>query len=170
MMTTAILTDAFARVLDAATDAVAGLSPEQLADRVDAHANSIGWLVWHLARVQDDHVAGAFGADQVWTSAGWAERFGLPFPDSDIGYGHTSDQVAEVRADAEQLTGYLSAVHAATLARLREVGDDELQRVVDDSYDPPVTLGVRLVSVLSDDLQHAGQAAFLRGVVERSAG
>jgi hypothetical protein len=38
--------------------------------------------------------------------------------------------------------------------------------VVDASWDPPVTLGVRLVSVISDDLQHAGQAAYLRGMIE----
>ena len=48
--------------------------------------------------------------------------------------------------------------------------DADLPRVVDERWDPPVTLGVRLVSVISDCLQHAGQAAFVRGILLRSAG
>ena len=74
----ALLTDAFSRIGEEVHAAVEGLSEEQLAFRVDADANSIGWLVWHLSRVQDDHVAGVAGFEQVWTAQGWAERFGLP--------------------------------------------------------------------------------------------
>jgi uncharacterized protein DUF664 len=163
-----VLADAFARVLEEVRAAVDGLTEEQLAHRLDAAANPIAWLVWHLLRVQDDHVAEVAGREQVWTAGGWAARFGLPFADSATGYGHSAAEVGRVRASAELLTGYADAVTAQTLDFLRGVEGEDLDRVVDERWDPPVTLGVRLVSVISDDLQHAGQAAYVRGVLERA--
>ncbi|MFP5219470.1 MAG: mycothiol transferase [Actinomycetes bacterium] len=163
-----LLVEAFGRLSHTVPAAVEGLSPEQLSARLDPDANSIGWLVWHLTRVQDDHVAKAFGTDQRYTADGWAERFALPFDEHDIGYGHRSDQVAAVQADAALLTGYARAVQDRTIELLSGVTAEDLDRVVDRSWDPPVTLGVRLVSVLEDCLQHVGQAAFARGLLERS--
>jgi hypothetical protein len=164
---TEVLLEAYERLPGLVEAAVHGLSAEQLTARLDPEANTIAWLIWHLTRVQDDHLAAAFGTEQVWTSQGWAERFALPFDISEHGYGHTSEQVAAVRADADLLAGYFGAVHAQTRSLLATVTSDELDRVVDTSYDPPVTLGVRLVSVLEDDLQHVGQAALIRGVLDR---
>ena len=161
-----LLVDAFNRIREGAGDAVHGLSREQLAERPTSNANSIGWLVWHLTRVQDDHIAAVADREQVWTSDGWHERFALPFDAEDTGYGHTSDQVAQVCGlEAEQLVGYLDAVHAATVEYVRPLTPDDLGQVVDERWDPPVTLGVRLVSVVNDDQQHVGQAAFIRGLL-----
>ena len=162
-----LLSDAFDRIRDAVHPAVQGLTTDELAARLDAEANSIAWLVWHLARIQDDHVAGVAGTEQAWTAQGWVNRFGLPFDDGETGYGQGPDDVAQVRAEAALLTGYHDAVHARTIAYLRTVADNDLGNVVDDSWDPPVTLATRLVSVIADDLQHVGQAAFLRGVIAR---
>jgi hypothetical protein len=78
-------------------------TPEQLALRVDPEANSIPWLVWHLTRIQDDHLADAAQADQVWTSQGWVERFGLPFDPLATGYGYRADQVAAMQVDSGEL-------------------------------------------------------------------
>jgi uncharacterized damage-inducible protein DinB len=164
----AVLTDSYSRIGEEVHAAVDGLSAEQLAFRADPQANSIGWLVWHLTRVQDDHVAGVAGTEQVWTTQGWAERFGLPFPEHAIGYGHSSDEVAAVRVESpDLLTGYYDAVAARTLDYIGRLTDADLDRVVDEAWDPPVTLGVRLVSVVDDCAQHAGQAAFVRGLVLR---
>ncbi|MGW1678350.1 mycothiol transferase [Saccharopolyspora sp. NPDC002376] len=164
-----VLVDAFGRIQEVVHDAVTGLDPDQLAARLDPAANSIGWLVWHLSRVQDDHVSDVAEVEQVWTAQGWAGRFGLPFAVEDIGYGHESDDVAAVRVDSGKLlTGYYDAVHAQTLEFVRNLTDDDLVEVVDAAWQPPVTLGVRLVSVIGDDLQHAGQAAFVRGILERA--
>jgi len=160
-----LLADAFDRVRETASAAVDGLTPDQLAQRPTSEANPIGWLVWHLARVQDDHVADVAGTDQVWAVGGWADRFGLPYDRATIGYGQSSDEVAAGTWDADLLTGYLAAVHDATRAYLRTVDADELDRVVDEDWDPPVTLGARLVSVVNDDTQHAGQAAYVRGLL-----
>lgn len=167
MTSAEVLTDAFARIRADVHRVLDGLAREQLAARLDSDANSIGWLIWHLTRIQDDHVAGVAGTEQVWTSAGWADRFGLPLDPADHGYGHTSDQVASVVVDAEPLAAYYDAVHAVTLAYIAGLTDADLDRIVDERWDPPVTLGVRLVSVIHDDVTHSGQAAFIRGILER---
>ena len=162
-----LLHDLFDRVATDVRGAVEGLDLDGLTRRVDATANSITWLVWHLTRVQDDHVSEVAGTEQAWTADGWVERFGLPFPASATGYGHGSDDVAAVRVDADLLLGYFDAVHARTLRYVDGLTEADLDRVVDERWDPPVTLGVRLVSVADDDIQHAGQAALVRGVAER---
>jgi Protein of unknown function (DUF664) len=167
MTSAELLVDAFGRIRQVVHRVVGGLTPEQLAFRVDDGANSIAWLVWHLTRIQDDHVAGVAGSEQVWTSRGWAERFGLPFDPAATGYGHRPGEVLAVRAPGELLTGYYDAVDQQTIAYVKGLTDADLSRIVDRSWDPPVSLGVRLVSVIADDLQHAGQAAFIRGVLER---
>src|SRR3954453_13271120 len=146
--------------------AVEGLTPEQLTARVGPEANTIAWLAWHLVRVQDDHVADVADREQAWTAEGWVERFGLPFDPSATGYGFSPDDVAAVRVpSADLLLDYATAVHARTAEFLRGLDDDDLDRVVDTRWDPPVTLGVRLISVVSDGLQHAGQATYLRGLL-----
>lgn len=167
MNTSELLIEAHSRIRHAVHGVVDGIDARHLTARLDPEANTIAWLVWHLARVQDDHIAEVAGTEQRWTADGWAERFGLPFDGDAIGYGFNAEQVAAVRASGEQLVGYYDAVHEATARYLAGLSDADLDRVVDANWDPPVTLGVRLVSVLNDDLQHAGQAAFLRGVLER---
>jgi uncharacterized damage-inducible protein DinB len=163
-----LLVDGFGRVRGTVHAAVAELTAEQLRTRLDDEANSIAWLVWHLTRVQDDHVADVAGTEQVWTGQDWLAKFGLPFPAGDTGYGHRPADVEAVRVDRpELLTGYYDAVHEQTLRYLENLDDQALDRVVDEAWDPPVTLGVRLISVLDDDIQHAGQAMFVRGVLER---
>jgi len=167
MNTAELLTDAFTRISETSRGAVEGVPDETLLLRLDPDANSISWLVWHLARNQDDHLADAFDGDQVWTAQGFAARFDLPFTTTATGYGQSSQDVAAVRASAELLLEYCDAVHTATLGYLSGLTDADLDRIVDTNWDPPVTLGVRLISVIADGLQHAGQAAYIRGIAER---
>ena len=116
MNTAELLADAYGRIKEVVHDAVEGLSAGELAERLDPEANSVGWLVWHLTRIQDDHVAEVAGRPQTWTEDGWDERFDLPFDPADTGYGHGPDEVAEVAvASADLLTGYYDAVHEQTL-------------------------------------------------------
>jgi hypothetical protein len=161
-----LLLDAFDRIGHLGHSVVDGLTADQLATRLEGRGNSIAWLVWHLARVQDDHVAEVAGEEQVWTAKGWHDRLGLPLDRSDTGYGHSPEQVAAVRVeDGALLTGYLDDVVERSRAFVRGLSDADLDRIVDERWDPPVTLGVRLVSVVGDDLQHLGQAALVRGLV-----
>ena len=163
-----VLGDLFGRVEEHVHEAVDGLAPELLVTAPGAGANTIGWLVWHLTRVQDHHVAELLGEDQVWTIGPWAPRFGLEPDPHNTGYGHGRRDVAAVRPDgADVLVGYYEAVAAVTGGLLATVTPADLDRVVDRRWDPPVTLGVRLVSVADDDIQHAGQAAYVRGLLER---
>jgi hypothetical protein len=165
--THAVLADAFDRIRDVVHGAADGLAPDELAWRPDPGSNSIAWLLWHLTRIEDDHLADLAGTEQVWVAGGWSDRFGLPFPSTATGYGQSADEVGRVRAGAELLLGYQDAVRAGIDGYLGQVDATELDRIVDTRWDPPVTAGVRLVSVIADGLQHAGQAAYLRGLLER---
>ena len=168
MQTGEVLTDAYSRVRELVHQSVEGLDGEGLAFRPEPDANPIGWLVWHLTRIQDDHLSEIAGREHAWTTAGWAESFGMPADPGNTGYGHSSEQVAEVRPEGPAvLLGYHDAVADRTLEYLATVDAEELDRIIDRSYDPPVSVGVRLVSVISDNLQHAGQARYLRGIIDR---
>ncbi len=161
-----LLIESFDRLPDLVRGAVDGLTPEQLRWTPAPRANSIGWLVWHLTRIQDDHVADLLGQDQLWATGDWAARFGLDPDVTDTGYGHSAAEVAAVRPDSAQvLVDYYDAVAARTAELLRGVTPEDLDRIVDKRWDPPVTLGVRLVSVVDDDVQHVGQAAYVRGLL-----
>jgi hypothetical protein len=162
----ALLLELYGRIPPLAAGAVTGVEPSQLLERVTPDANPIAWLVWHTARVQDHHIAEILDADQVWVDGDWATRFGLTPDPQNMGYGHSSDDVAAVRPDQpELLLEYLDAVDRRTRAFLETLAPDELDRIVDRRWDPPVTLGVRLVSIADDGLQHLGQAAYVRGIL-----
>ena len=136
-----LLIDGFGRIREIVHDVLDGLGDTELEYRVDPAANSICWQVWHLTRVQDDHVAGAGGLDQVWLTAGWKERFGLPLDAGDIGYGHSADEVAVVRAPAELLAGYHDATYEQTIEYVRGLTDADMDEIVDRRWHPPVTDG-----------------------------
>ena len=161
-----LLIDGFDRVRDTVREVVKGLDEQALTFRPAGGANPIAWLAWHLTRIQDDHIADAAGSEQLWTSGGWVERFRLPFDVNATGYGQSPEEVGRVRASAELLIAYQDAVHDATVEYLRTLTDADYPRVVDERWDPPVTLAVRLVSVLDDATQHAGQAAYVRGLLD----
>jgi uncharacterized damage-inducible protein DinB len=163
-----LLEDLLSRVDEHVHEVTQGLPPEDLVTVPEADANPIGWLLWHLTRVQDAHVAEIIEKDQVWMHAGWATRFGLEADPGDVGYGHTPEQVAQVRPESvSALTEYHDAVAERSREFVATLTPDALDRVVDRNWDPPVTLGVRLVSVLDDAIQHAGQAAYVRGLLAR---
>lgn len=164
----ALLLELYGRVPPLAAAAVDGLDTTALTARPAPGANPIGWLVWHLTRVQDHHVAEVTGDAQIWVGGEWAARFGLDPDPSNTGYGHDDDDVAAVRPEGPGLlVDYLDVVHRRTTAMLAGLGAGDLDRVVDRRWDPPVTLGVRLLSIADDCLQHAGQAAYARGVLGR---
>jgi hypothetical protein len=159
-----LLRDAFTRLIEHVDELTDRLTDEQADYRPTPNANSIAWLIWHSARVQDIQLAPIAGADQVWTTGGWADRFALDLARDDTGYGHGPDEVAKVHAPADLLAGYYHAVHELTLHFVDGVTGADLERVVDRNWDPPVTTSARLVSIIDDCAQHLGQAAYLRGI------
>ena len=158
-----LLKDTFKRIKDIVTATVKDTTVEELTYRPSESANSIAWLVWHLTRIQDNHISDLLGKEQVWKE-GWSKKFDLPFPEDDTGYGHKSKEVGYVRADSKLLLDYFMAVYDETIKYIDSLKEEDYKKVVDKRWDPPVTLGVRLISVISDDLQHAGQAAYVKGL------
>ncbi len=159
-----LLRDSFTRLIEHVTDLTDGLTDEVSSYRPATDANSIAWLLWHSARVQDFQVAELAKVAQVWTDDGWVERFGLDLPDGDTGYGHDADAAGKVHASAEMLAGYYQAVHAMTMDYVTKVTSEELERVIDTRWTPAVTVSARLVSVIDDCAQHLGAAAYIRGI------
>ncbi|MEC5182314.1 mycothiol transferase [Arthrobacter sp. CG_A4] len=164
MKSNELLLDAFGRIREAVAAALGGLDDGSLLRRPAGSGNSLAWLIWHLSRVEDAQLASAAGLEQVWTSQDFVGRFNLPLPQDDTGYGHTSGQVDAVKAPPELLLEYYDAVHRQTTEFLTTLGDEDLDRIVDTRWDPPVTLGVRLLSTIADCLQHVGQAAYAKGL------
>jgi hypothetical protein len=161
-----LLLELYGRIPPLARAAVNGVEPALLLERVTPDANPIAWLVWHIARVQDHHTAEILDTDQIWVGGDWAARFGLDADPQNLGYGHSLEDVAAVRPDQpELLLEYLDAVDRRTRAFLETLTPPDLDRIVDRRWDPPVTLGVRLVSIADDSLQHMGQAAYVRGLL-----
>ena len=157
-----LLRDSFTRLIEHVDEITDGLTEEQANYRPSPSANSIAWLIWHSARVQDMQLAPIAGIEQVWTAGGWVDRFGLDLPRNDSGYGHGPADVAKVRAPADLLAGYYHALHEVTLEFVAGVTAADLERIVDDNWDPPVTASARIVSIIDDCAQHLGQAAYLR--------
>jgi hypothetical protein len=159
-----LLRDAFTRLIEHVDEITDGLDDAVSTYRPTPDANTVAWLLWHSARVQDAQVADVAGVEQAWTVGGWVDKFDLDLPRDDTGYGHSSEDVAKVQASAQNLAGYYRAVHELTLDYVAKLDADELERVIDENWDPPVTVSVRLVSVIDDCAQHLGQAAYVRGI------
>ena len=166
MDVSSLLLELYGRIPPLARQACEGVDPARLTESPAPGANNLGWLVWHLTRVEDHHVSELLDVDQVWVGGEWAGRFGLGPDLSNTGHGHSPDQMAAVRPESvEVLLEYLEAVQLRTTAMLAGLTPADLDRIVDRRWDPPVTLGVRLVSIVDDALQHVGQAAYLRGLL-----
>jgi hypothetical protein len=163
--TNEILIDAFERIKQVVHETVEGLSIPDLTYQPAEAANTIAWLMWHLTRIQDDHIAELRKKEQVWIQNGWADKFKLPFNKGDTGYGHDSRDVIKVNVDDKLILGYYDDVHSATKEFLLDLKNEDYTKVIDNRWEPPVTFAVRVVSVISDDLQHAGQAAYVRGLI-----
>jgi DinB superfamily len=162
----ALLLELYGRIPPLAHDVVDGVELDVLLTRPSDDANPIAWLVWHIARVQDHHVAELLDTEQVWVGADWAARCALDPDPNNLGYGHSSADVAAVQPDGGAvLLEYLAAVDGRTRDFLAGLTPEELDRIVDRRWDPPVTLGVRLVSIADDSLQHLGQAAYVLGLL-----
>ncbi len=163
-----LVLDGYGRVREILEVSLKGLTVDDLNQQPRPDCNSMGWLAWHLTRVHDDHVADLMGEEQLWIVDGWHARFNRPADPKDIGWGHTPEQVAAFRSpDAQTLVDYYVAVLERTRRYISSLSEAELDRELNEPWFQPLpTVGVRLVSVLSDDLQHAGQVAYVRGLLQ----
>jgi hypothetical protein len=168
MKTAALLIDGYGRMQQLVHRSCDGIGNAGLAFQPAPESNSIAWLVWHLTRIQDDHISAIAGVDQVWITTDWHAQLGMEADEFALGQGDSAEAVAAIQpTDAIALVGYHDEVIGSSIAYLGGIDADELDRIVDVRYTPPVSAGVRLISVLSDNLQHAGQALYVRGIFDR---
>ena len=163
-----LILDGYGRVMEALELALKGLTEDDLNRQPRPDCNSMGWLAWHLTRVQDDHVADLMGEEQIWTRDKWYARFDRSPSPKDIGWGHTTDEVAAFRSpDPGTLLEYHRTVLERTKRYISSLTSDDLDRDLDEPWFQPLpTVGVRLISIMSDGLQHAGQVAYVRGLLK----
>ncbi len=163
-----LIIDGYGRIEDSLAKALTGLTRDDLDRLPHPDCNSMGWLAWHLARLQDSSIASLMGEEQIWITGRWHTRFGRPPDAADTGFGHSSEDVAAFRSpDVDTFLDYYRAVLAQTRRYISGLSPDELGRELDESwYQPLPTVGVRLVSVMCDGLKHVGQAAYVRGLLK----
>lgn len=164
-----VLIDGYSRISQILNRTLPGLTPEQLVFRPAEEANSIAWLAWHLTRVQDHHLSDLAGRPQLWVSDGWHERFGKPADPADTGQRYTAEQVAAIRpSEAQLLLDYHDAVFQRSVEYINTLSESDLDRELNEpQWSPLPTVGVRLISVIADNIQHAGQAAYVKGIIEQ---
>lgn len=168
----ALLRDGFARVRDGVAALLERSDDQVLQYRPGTQANHIGWLIWHLSRIQDDHFVHLARAlwpqenfEQRWIADGFSTRFELPYTVGDTGYGHDTNQIAAFGMfDGVLLTDYHEAVHESCHAILGRLKVSDLQTIIDHRWNPPVSTAVRLMSVLEDTTKHLGQAEYIAGL------
>ncbi len=163
-----LIIDGYGRVLEVLDKALSGLAQDDLNQQPHPDCNSMGWLTWHLTRVQDDHIANLMEEDQLWVRDGWHAKFNRAPEPKDIGFGHSSEDVATFKSpDIETMLGYHRAVMERSKRYISTLSTADLKRELNEPWFQPLpTVGVRLVSIMSDNLQHAGQVAYLRGLLK----
>ena len=163
-----VVADALGRVNRILHRAIGGAAVETLNAQPTPESNSMAWLAWHLCRVQDHHISDLLGVPQLWVSEGWHEKFGMAKDEKETGTGHTLEQVAALKVDSAALSlGYADAVYDRAKQYLATLQPGDLDAEIDEpQYNPLPTVGVRLVSIIADNTQHAGQVMYARGIVD----
>ena len=146
--------------------ALDGITADHLVHRPGEQSNTVAWLVWHLTRIQDRIISDLSGREQAWVTDGWHAKFGRPADAMDTGMGCTPEQVLSIRPESPQLLlDYYDAVFKRSAEYLQTITPADLDRVLDPN-NPEMTVGNRLRICILDNTQHAGQAAYLRGLIE----
>ena len=163
-----LLIDGYGRIVEMLEKALEGMTQNDLNWQPRADSNSMGWLAWHLTRIQDDHIADLMGEEQLWVAGNWYVKFDRAPNPKDTGFGHSPEDLAAFKSpDAQTLLGYHRAVLERTKGYLRTLSAADLDRELNEPwYHPLPTVGVRLISIMSDGLQHVGQVAYVRGLLK----
>lgn len=166
METHDFLSGAYGGILRTLEYTLEGLNGEDLNWQPNPDCNSIGWLVWHLTRWQDFQISSFMGEEQLWIKDGWHKKFGRPADPKDAGMGaKPADLATFISPDARTLLGYHKAVLERSQKYFPTLKKTDLDKVVEGTpFKPPPTRGMMLIGTLSDGLQHAGQAAYVRGL------
>lgn len=164
-----IIMDIFDRIAAQLAQVLEGLTPEELNRQPSTGANTIGWMAWHLTRSHDRNMSELMKMEQLWISEGWYKRFNRAPDPSETGWGHTIDEMKNFGApDSMTIMKY----HRSVLERIKDyIGNDLTEAVLEDeSYSPTFRRSSpvyrRITGVINDGLQHVGQAAYVRGLIQ----
>jgi len=163
-----MLADGYERIVEVLERVLKGLTEDDLNWQPRPDCNSIGWLTWHLTRQQDAQIAALMREEQLWAKDGWYAKFNRPADPKDIGFGHTPEQVATFKSPgADTLLSYNRAVVERSKGYFNTLSKSDLDRELNEPrFQPLPTVGVRLISIMDDSALHAGQAAYLRGLLQ----
>ena len=161
-----LLLDGYGRVQEFLKHVLDGLTQNDLDWQPRNDCNSIGWLVWHLTRQHDAQIASLIGEEQLWIRNKWYAKFKRPADQKDVGFGHTSEQVAAFKSpDTQTLLGYHRDILERSKRYILSLSKTDLDTELDEPmFQPLPTVGVRLISIMDDAMIHAGQAAYVRGL------
>ena len=159
--------DAFRVEHEFLMEAVQDLTSEELAWRPGPEANPMGWILWHMLRVEDMWFQFFIQRQtEIWEKDGWNEKFGMPTRDN--GFGHTQEQVDNFPVlDLAELLRYGDSVRAETLAYLKGLLPEDFD-VVPREQRPEMSVGAIFRQVIGEVYQHQGHIAYLKGLVRSS--
>lgn len=163
-----LLIDGYGRIYEELQRALSGLSQGDLDHQPKPDCNSMGWLAWHLIRVQDGQIADLMDAEQVYIKDGWYSEFNRQPEPEDVGFGHSSEQVAAFKSpDVSVIMNYEKEVLERVKSFINSLSAEDLDRELNEPWFQPLpNVGVRLISIMSDALQHTGQIAYVRGLLK----
>ena len=164
-----MIMDIFDRIAAQLAQVLEDLTPEELNQQPTPDTNPIGWLAWHLTRSNDRNMSELMGLEQLWISGNWYARFNRAPDPAETGYGFTLEEVAAFTSpDALTIMEY----HRAVLDRIRQfIGNDLSEMMLEEeSYSPTFQRSSpvyrTITGVINDGLQHVGQAAYVRGLLQ----
>lgn len=160
-----LIINIFERISQELDKALNGLTQEDVNKQPSHDTNSIGWLMWHLTRYQDKSIKDLLGEEQLWISDKWHIKFNRTADPQDLGGGHTPEDLAAFKSpDVQVLLSYHHAVLEQTRKYVGKLSEAELDRKLDNPRWP--TVGARLEGLISDNYQHVGQIAYVRGLLK----
>jgi hypothetical protein len=160
-----LIIDIYERTYKVLESVLEGLTTDDLNKQPDPDCNSIGWMTWHLTRGRDRAISDLLGEPQLWIKDGWHGKFNRPADPGDTGFGHSSEDVVAFKSpDSATFLAYHKAVLERSKSFISDLAEADLERKLDSPVFPSV--GARLTGNISDNLQHAGQAAYVRGLLK----
>ncbi|MBT3994723.1 MAG: DUF664 domain-containing protein [Chloroflexi bacterium] len=145
-------------------DKLEGLTDAELYWQASLDTNTIVWLVWHMARVEDNWINSVIaGGDSVWDAGGWAAKTGITSEGN--GYSNTMDEVRALPEVAvSDLLAYYDAVRAAAFGVIDGISDEDISNEFSRGG-RTITWGWILGHVIVEESQHLGQVALIRGII-----
>lgn len=141
-----------------------GLTREEISWRPSCGCNSIGLILFHIARTEDSIIQSSVkGEPLIWESAKWYEKLNLPVEEE--GAHYTIEQVNAFKVPPfNDLMAYYDAVRRKTKECLRGMQPEELDRNISFGNYGELPLATIFSFIVTHASQHVGEISYLRGL------